>query len=370
VSTGEISSTLLGHSDRVYLAVFSADDRFIVTASADRTARVWETETGRLLATLIGHSDEVFSAAFSANGRQVITASRDGTARVWDAGTGVSRFEIESDQKSLVRAAFADGGESIVTLDENAGARRWNARSGAPLPAAASVGGPDGAEDRPAAESIDALVERITAGGVAITGDSVVSPRGTYLVTQSFHFEGGDGKVRVWNVATGLQLAEVTPSDSQKSVGVVGISPDEGLIATTEYCDMVIDCDRVVTLRETVTGTQTRALRGHGNLIYHAAFDPSGKVLVTSDGEGALRVWQVDTGNLMAEMRGHDDDARIAFSPDSASFVTVGRDDTVQVYHCESCGSLDALVDRAVKRSVRSLSCRERRSYIDEEAIC
>ena len=80
-----------------------------------------------------------------------------------------------------------------------------------------------------------------------------------------------------------------------------------------------------VHLRETLTGTEVRALRGHVNMVYKAAFDPSGKMLTTSDGEGMLRLWHADTGSLTAELRGHDDAARIAFSPDGSSFVTVGR---------------------------------------------
>ena len=81
---------LPGHTSKLHTARFSPDSRYIVTAGEwpDTSARVWDTNTGVLLAVLQGHSGVVKSAAFSPNSRWVVTASEDGTARVWDALPG------------------------------------------------------------------------------------------------------------------------------------------------------------------------------------------------------------------------------------------------------------------------------------------
>ncbi|HEY1802950.1 MAG TPA: hypothetical protein VGG45_00585, partial [Terracidiphilus sp.] len=47
----------------------------IVTASVDKTARIWNAATGQLIAILHGHESAVFSAAFSPDGKRIITAS-------------------------------------------------------------------------------------------------------------------------------------------------------------------------------------------------------------------------------------------------------------------------------------------------------
>src|SRR5262249_57087063 len=57
----------------------------VVTASNDRTARVWDAAGGKQIAVLSGHDALVQSAAFSPDGSRVVTASADKTARVWDA---------------------------------------------------------------------------------------------------------------------------------------------------------------------------------------------------------------------------------------------------------------------------------------------
>ncbi|MBC7280723.1 MAG: hypothetical protein H5U12_04615 [Hoeflea sp.] len=51
---------------------FSSDGRRIVTASADKTARVWDGENGAAIAELVGHKDPVRSAVFSPDGRRIV----------------------------------------------------------------------------------------------------------------------------------------------------------------------------------------------------------------------------------------------------------------------------------------------------------
>ena len=64
------------HEGEVRSAVFSPDGARILTASADRTARLWDGGSGKLLATF-QHEGEVTSAVFSPDGARILTASAD-----------------------------------------------------------------------------------------------------------------------------------------------------------------------------------------------------------------------------------------------------------------------------------------------------
>ena len=59
-----------------------------VSASGDKTLKVWDLETGRELRTLQGHSDDVNGVAVTGDGRRAVSASRDKTLKVWDLETG------------------------------------------------------------------------------------------------------------------------------------------------------------------------------------------------------------------------------------------------------------------------------------------
>ena len=66
-----------GHRGAVNSAAVFPDGKRVVTASNDRTAKVWDLESGTELVTLEGHTEAVTSAAVAREGTAVITAGMD-----------------------------------------------------------------------------------------------------------------------------------------------------------------------------------------------------------------------------------------------------------------------------------------------------
>ena len=66
---------------------FKLRSQKIVSASHDKTVRVWSAVTGECEQTLEGHSNDVISAQFGPDGQKIVSASWDKTVRVWSATT-------------------------------------------------------------------------------------------------------------------------------------------------------------------------------------------------------------------------------------------------------------------------------------------
>ena len=75
--------TMKGHTNTVWGVSWSADGRFIASASFDHSVRIWSASTGEQLQQLDGHAASVSSCCFAPNGAFLVSGSRDATVRVY-----------------------------------------------------------------------------------------------------------------------------------------------------------------------------------------------------------------------------------------------------------------------------------------------
>ena len=114
---------LAGHLGDVRSLAFSSDSQALVSASADRSARVWRVaDTSAPSASVLlrgGHSAALASASFSPDGAWVVTASADNSVRVWDARLGLERAALYRHAGAVNQAIFDASGEWILSLSDD-----------------------------------------------------------------------------------------------------------------------------------------------------------------------------------------------------------------------------------------------------------
>lgn len=138
----------LKHPASVSCLAFSENGELLIVGSADSNAYLWEFEElaggGAALGaeenakTLSGHSAEIVSVEFSLDRTRVLTASKDKTAKLWslnqflampegaNQGGGILQVgTLASHNSPLVSAHFCHDGKNIVTTDTNFSTRLW-----------------------------------------------------------------------------------------------------------------------------------------------------------------------------------------------------------------------------------------------------
>jgi WD40 repeat protein len=312
-ATGKATVTLQGHGGQVYWAEFSPDGKRVVTASSDKTARLWNAETGKTIVSLDGHDSDVYQASFSPDARYVVTASADKTARLWNVETGKTIVTLAGHDSQLYWAEFSPDGKRVVTASADKTARLWNAETGKTI---VTLTGHDG-------EVVQARF----------------SPNGRRIATASW-----DRTARLWDGLTGKIIA--TLKGHEDGVGRVAFSPDGKLLVTTS-------ADKTARLWDGPTGNARAVLKGHQGHVYDAAFSPDGHWLVTAADDGTARLWDLVTEKdvihsglgqvfkvFMPTQKadvifgGHMGRVWSAhFSPDGRYVATASEDDKVRIWH-------------------------------------
>ena len=67
----------------------------------------------------IGHTSDITSCEFSCDGKMLLTASNDKTARLWDTKTGLLLNSLEGAGAGIRTALLSSNCSRGVTIDEN-----------------------------------------------------------------------------------------------------------------------------------------------------------------------------------------------------------------------------------------------------------
>ncbi len=284
--------TLSGHTGRIYRASFSPNSRYLVTASGDNTAKIWEVSSGRMIKTLRGHSSHVFSASFSPNNRRVVTAGGN-TAKIWEVSSGIQIKMLIGHTKVVHSAEFSPDGNYVVTTSEDGAAKIWDARSGKEMRTIA-----------------------VTSGGWVYSAS--FSPNGRIIAIGAH-----GGLAGTWRVSDGKRAQ--TFRGHNRAVNSVSFSRNGRYLATASV-------GNTAKIWEVSSGRLIQTLSG--NYFGSASFSPNGKYVVTGNDGGIARIWEVTSGKqiLRIEHAAMGKVISATFSPNGKYVATAGEDQTAKIW--------------------------------------
>jgi WD40 repeat protein len=269
---GPLIRTLEGHTGEVYAVAVTPDGDRAISASDDRTLRLWDLETGQTLRTLEGHTARISAVAITPDGRSAVVGAINGTLQLWDLETGQPICTLEGHTDMIHAVAVTPDGCRAVSAsgsDDNT-LRLWDLESGQTILALVGHKGP------------------VTA--VAVT------PDGRRAVSGST-----DKTLRLWDLESGQTIHILYTSDY---LATVSMMPDghRAVSASSAGTLRVWDLESGQILRELDAG-HTR--------VWAVAVTPDGLWVVFGGDGQTLRLWDLDNGKEIATFVGENNRAKV-----------------------------------------------------------
>ena len=369
-ATGEPLATFTGHINGITALAFSPDGSTLASGSADGMIRFWNTQTEAPLADLIvGHTQSMQAATFFEDSSTLASVAFNGVITFWDVKTlQKSTVQAAGHRDWLTTLAFSPDGTKLVSVAAEGtrifgiGLSTWRSdhlirltdvKTGRELATLKYVRNAQELTFSPDGETVafgglgeirlwntrtgdeQAIPLADLSAGIPHNTPRILalafSPHGTWLVSGTHQ-----GKIQMWDVATGGALAVFAEPTEQENLGrilALAFSPDGTLLAAGIRGHIHLWEVDTANKLFSVNTEHKRGDKPFSGAAEPLVFSPDGAVLVNGLHMGAIQLWDVTTGAKIAVLDGHTQKVEtLAFSPDGKTLVSTSEDGTILLW--------------------------------------
>ena len=284
-----------GHSAQVRGVDFTPDLQWVLSASEDRTVRIWGAQSTEEHGQLRGHEGWISAVRVSPDGRMVVTASHDCTVRLWDFAS-----------RSMIR-----------TIREKSGALGLDISPDGRFIAASFIGGVVVVWDLEGRERARTPSYNQSIWNVAFSPDATLLAFG--LWTTPF--------VQLWDVCRWKEAGRL--EGHHQGIRSVAFSADGSLLATASN-------DRTIRIWDVAGQAEAARLEGYQGSVRSVAFHPQSYWLASGGSDKTIRLWDVARHNGNQVLESHRGEVcAMRFSPDGRLLATGAQDERVGLFAME-----------------------------------
>ncbi len=281
----------IAHTAEVNSVQYSSDGKYIVTASEDRSVKIFETISGRELMSLSDINAPVKMAVFSSNGKQVLLCFY-GVAVIYEIPSGKKLFVLKGHTAGINHIAYSKDGRYCLTACDDKTVRIYSPDSGVLI------------------QALDKHSESVKY--------AEFSPDSKRVVTASW-----DHTAMVYDIASGALLLTLTGQEGNLSTA--HFSEDGSQIITASW-------DKTAQLYDANTEKLLHRFEGHAKTVVDARLSPNGELVATSSMDGLLRLFDAKTRSLITALKHRGDGVCIQFSRDGKWLYSGDKTGNLLVY--------------------------------------
>ena len=285
LATGEPRLRWERHLSGIHAVAATADGSAVVTGSADKTIRVWDTAQWKAVRTLASPGGEVHCLALSPDGARVAAGSKDGTIRELSLATGQLLHTLSGHRGYVHAVAWLEPGGRLVSAAGDGTLRLWDVETERAI-----------------------RVMRGHLGGVLALA---IAPDGARALSG-----GRDGTVRQWDLRTGELLR--TANAHRGWVQTVAYSPDGRFALSSGRDGLVIEWR--------LSGWRPRRVLDHDAWVRAACYLADGRRICSV--AGLVLVWDRRSGELVRKLAGHAGPIHAVAADPRGRWLISGSDDT------------------------------------------
>jgi WD40 repeat protein len=272
-----------GHHDAVVWLALAPDGRSLMSASTDRTIKLWDLETKQLIRDVGIHKDMARTALFLPDGKRALTAGDEGEIVLRNIADGAILHVFSAAQHGGAnKVALTRDGKRAVSVHEAGTVIVWDIESGS-------------------------VVHVMSGHGWSISSVAI-SPDGGKAISGSI-----DGELKLWDIDAG-RLIRSWRGHERGTYGAA-FTPDGHEVITGSGDDSI-------KIWDVETGRLVRELDGHSGTVYALQISPDGKRLVSCSLDGTARLWDIASGDEIEQYNPTTGPLySVVFAPDGSVFT-------------------------------------------------
>lgn len=339
-----------------HCVAYSPDGTKIATGGSFGTITLYESGKGNSLVQLKGHKRAVHDLSFRPDGRYLISASRDGSARLWNVENHTQAGLVEG-LVDVRRANYSPNGSQLVlglytgtsiVYRQDAESLIETDRFAEAAPVGALRFTPDGQSI--AVSYVDRSIKLLNSKTLGVTREIHGHNGNTYDV--SFDSEGTrmastgeDGHVRVWNLSNLVNpdqsrrhelpgphfVDSAFLLDSNRVVLALGENTNRGG-TPSEFAAKVYDVNSQKFLN---------SYTGHQDWLTCLSLDPRQRWIATGSRDKTVRLFDLHNRDLLHKLEGHSDVIlAIAALENGQAIATISADGTMKLWNTQTGTSI------------------------------